>query len=259
MPSYQRQNSTGHEHIEIDLYRDFQFMPHFHRDLELFLVLEGELQVIVHGRMERAGAGCAGLVLPNQVHAYRTEEHSLTLVCPFSASYVGEFMRAMEGKSGRSTVFTASPPLMEYLKECLMGGMPDRLRAKAAFYAACAAYLEKVELARTAEAPDDPIHSLLTYVEEHYREDITLKSAARAIGYHENYLSHYFHQVVGVNFRRFLNQYRVDYACRRMAGSVRLSELALECGFQNIRCFNRAFLEITGMTPSEYRRGMPDV
>lgn len=251
---YQKINSTYADHVQIDVYTDFHFIPHLHRDLEFLLMLEGEMEVIVGGRTETAQAGDLALVLSNQIHAYHTQQHSKVLVCPFSGSYVREFVRLTEGFEGIKSVFPSDPALAGYLESCyLKKEYPDRLTLKATLYAICAKYLQCVQLKETKGANDLLLNKLLAYVEDHYRDNITIKSAARDIGYDENYLSRYFHATVGMNFRRYINQYRIEYACHFMsAGGRKIADIAMESGFQNIRSFNRAFLDSTGITPSEY-------
>lgn len=252
---YQRFNSTEHDHLQIDVYADFQFLPHLHRDLEFFYVLEGELEVAVQGRSETAGQGDLGLILPNQIHAYRTADHSRVLVCPFSGSFVGAFMREIEGMEGKRTVFPCERELGEYIQYCYIKNEPDGLMIKASLYALCAEYLKRVPLTEARAGNSDLLHRLLYYVEENYRENITVKSAAKEIGYDENYISRYFHQIIGINFRQFVNQHRVEYAFELLEHTDRkISDIALECGFQNIRSFNRAFVALIGKTPTAYQR-----
>ena len=87
-------------------------------------------------------------------------------------------------------------------------------------------------------------------MEENYRENITLNSAARAIGYNKNYLSRCFHQATGVNFRQFVNYQRVQYVSKDLQqGGRSISESALASGFQNLRSFNRAFRALMGASP----------
>ncbi len=253
---YQRDNSTGQDHIQIDIYQDFQFFPHFHRDLEFFLVLEGEIEVMVRGRTESARPGEMGLIFSNEVHTYHTPQTSRVLICPFSGSLVSSFMRETEGLTGTKTVVPCGEALAAYIISCYQDEKtPDKLTLKGSLYALCARYLQCAPLTERKKGNDELLHRLLTYVEENYRENITMKSAAKEIGYDENYLSRYFHQMVGMNFRRFVNQYRIEYACNLIEeDSMRLSDIALECGFQNIRSFNRAFMDTLGDTPSAYAR-----
>ena len=40
---YQQENSSGQAHVQIDVYTDYSYVPHLHRDLEFVLLLEGEM------------------------------------------------------------------------------------------------------------------------------------------------------------------------------------------------------------------------
>lgn len=118
---YQLDNSRSLWHVQIDLYRDFAYVPHLHRDFEFVYVLSGELEVSVAERRERAQAGDLALVLPNQVHAYRTPAASQALVCVFSGDYVSAFQREMEGRAGERSVFACPAALDGYLREGFLG------------------------------------------------------------------------------------------------------------------------------------------
>lgn len=254
---YQLDNSRSLWHVQIDLYRDFAYVPHLHRDFEFVYVLSGELEVSVAERRERAQAGDLALVLPNQVHAYRTPAASQALVCVFSGDYVSAFQREMEGCAGERSVFACPAALDGYLREGFLGvDGPDKFTLMAALYAVCAQYKRAVPAASAPRRSDELLVRLMRYVEENYREDISMKQAARALGYSENYLSRAFHTAVGMNFRQYVNQYRVQLACRlieQRRGSM--TRIAMESGFQNIRSFNRAFMRATGRTPSHYGSG----
>ena len=64
-------------------------------------------------------------------------------------------------------------------------------------------------------------------------------------------------QTTGSSFNEFVNRYRIDeFKSRMQSGAsshLTLSGLALECGFNSQATFQRAFKQITGMTPSEYQ------
>ena len=256
MPLYQLDNSTAAQHARIDLYDYFFFIPHLHKDFELAYVLEGEMEVCLRERRETARAGELALVFPNEIHAYATPHRSRVLVCVFSGDYVGAFAHETQGRRGARSVFDGTPGLRAYLEECFLSGRgADRFALTGAFYAVCAQFLREVPLAPFDAQHDDLLCRLLAYVEAHYREDISLHSAARAIGYSPNYLSRFFHAAVGMHFRRYLNQYRIQYACQLLEeGGLSVSQIALECGFQSIRSFNRAFAEQMGRTPTQARR-----
>lgn len=258
MPEYQQDNSIYHRHQRIEHYIDFHFNPHLHRDYEFILVLDGEVELGVQGRHEQIKAGQMALILSNQVHFTSTPKHSRCIVVNFSAGYVGSFAHIISGKEGTHSVFDVQASLFHYLVDTYRHvSYPDTvgpLVIKATCYAVCEAFLSSVPLIETKQMDDSILHSLLSYVEENFLENISMTTAAQFLGYGANYLSRYFHQTVGINFRQYINQCRIDYACELLKQeNIHMADVALDCGFQNVRTFNRAFKECTGTTPSDYQ------
>jgi len=63
-----------------------------------------------------------------------------------------------------------------------------------------------------------------------------------------------FLAVTGHSFVEFLNRIRVGQACSMLyASDEQITAIAQEAGFKNLANFNRHFLKVKGMTPSEYR------
>jgi AraC-like DNA-binding protein len=88
--------------------------------------------------------------------------------------------------------------------------------------------------------------------------DLTLPALAQALGIQPAHLSRIINERLGKNFFEFVNGYRVEAARQRLArpGSAgeKLIAVALESGFNSLATFNRVFKDLTGRTPSEYRR-----
>lgn len=254
---YQRDNSNRPGHIQIDLYDNFSFPIHLHGDLELAYPLSGAVRVLLRGREEAVHAGELAVILPHELHGYADCGGSRVLVCVFSADYVHSFAESIAGLRGDRSVVPCPPGLRAYLEETFFDTEdPGPLQFKAALYAACAQYRRYARFTHQSVSEDGALEKLIAYVEENYRENITLSTAARAIGYNENYLSRCFHQATGINFRRFVNYHRVQCVCRsRQSDGRTISELALASGFQNLRSFNRAFHEFLGASPREYFGG----
>jgi AraC-like DNA-binding protein len=88
--------------------------------------------------------------------------------------------------------------------------------------------------------------------------EITLPKLAQALDVPSAHLSQVLNDRLGRNFYEFINRYRVEAAQRRLAGPDsgrdKLITVALDCGFSSLATFNRVFKEISGRTPSEYRK-----
>ena len=89
--------------------------------------------------------------------------------------------------------------------------------------------------------------------------DLTIRNLAEKLGQHEYKLRQLINAFLGYrNFNDFLNQYRIAEAAKRLvhADSRRLPVLtiAMDVGYRTLRPFNKAFKEIHGVTPTEYRK-----
>lgn len=58
-----------------------------------------------------------------------------------------------------------------------------------------------------------------------------------------------------MNFSTYVNQQRIDYA-KNLLISTKLSvaEIAFESGYDSLRTFNRSFRQISGISPTDFRR-----
>lgn len=94
-------------------------------------------------------------------------------------------------------------------------------------------------------------------------EGLTIGTLANRLGAKEHNVRRAINGVLGYrNFPAFVNGYRVDEA-KRMLGDLEMMDRAIltvayDVGFASLGPFNRAFRQITGLSPSEYRRSKID-
>lgn len=110
-------------------------------------------------------------------------------------------------------------------------------------------------------AADEP-HNVATariareFVDQHYREKITLADAADKVHLSPGYLGSIFKAAVGVSFRAYLRSVRIARAKELLHDhALNLSEIAEAVGYDDLNYFSETFLDETGMRPSEYRGG----
>ena len=96
---------------------------------------------------------------------------------------------------------------------------------------------------------------MLLYINDNYREPLTLKKLADTLGASPYYLSRIFSRTIGCGFNEYINTLRIDYVKRQLRRSdAAISQIAFESGFETLHTFNRVFLSMCGMTPSRYRK-----
>lgn len=97
--------------------------------------------------------------------------------------------------------------------------------------------------------------TIVTYMEKHYQEPLSLEQLSGLISCNDQYLCRFFREIAGVSPIRYLISYRLEQACSLLARTSQpVTDIALECGFENISYFIRKFREEKGCTPREYRR-----
>ena len=92
------------------------------------------------------------------------------------------------------------------------------------------------------------------YIDLHFAEDVTLKTAADVACLEEKYFSNFFHAKTGLRFVDFVSYVRVEKAKELIEQhDTSISEVAAVVGYHNRRTFERAFKKWTGITPIEFK------
>ncbi|TDG00790.1 helix-turn-helix transcriptional regulator [Paenibacillus piri] len=93
-------------------------------------------------------------------------------------------------------------------------------------------------------------------IDEKYGEPITLQSVADELSIHPVWLSRLFKKETGQNFLDYLTEIRIEQAKVMLRDtSLKIYEIALRIGYQEIQYFGKIFKKRTGITPKEYRYG----
>jgi len=252
---YQQHNSSVPYNFDAVTYTDFTYIPHLHRDPELVCVLEGEVAATVENRTEPLREGDFALILPNQVHSFETPVKSKAKVFVFASEYVREFHKILGNRVGRNFVFRMKDEERKFLLRKLSAPAPYRLDICACMNLACSEFLKANlpdGLSERAEGREDLLHKILTYISQHYTENVTLSAMAEALGYEPHYLSRCFHRFFRKNFKQFVNEYRLQHALQLLSegdGGTSVIDVAYASGFQSVRNFNRVYRESVGTEP----------
>lgn len=234
---------------------------HFHSNIELICVLEGEIAITINGRTEVLKKGDTSAALSYDIHAYQTVGSSSAYVVIIPAVMVKSFVSQTGGCSFASP-FLHSGPHIDELLACIRGlgaaisDGENLLKAKGYAYcilsiiSAALPYGERV-VPSQATLPKRIVH----FLQSKYLEPITLDDVSAHFGYNRQYFSRFFNSYFGCGLHEYINMLRARHAAILLKESdASISQIALESGFDTHRTFNRAFLRVFGRSPGDFRK-----
>ena len=102
---------------------------------------------------------------------------------------------------------------------------------------------------------DDPMKKAMQFILQNFQDSIQIQDLLDLTNL--SYASFYpaFKKAYSMSFKDYLLSVRVGYACKLLTeGSMQISEIAYDSGFENLSNFNRQFKKIKGLTPSQFQK-----
>lgn len=266
---------TYHEDFKVwaSAYEDISFLSHWHKEIELIYIRSGKAKVCVTDQSFLAEEGDLIICDSGDIHYSNSQdmENSLEFII-FDpgvitgmyepACFISPFVKKdeLESYGLYSIVDKLFDNVSRELESC------NRYYREVVKSRLCEIWYllkrniprgnaNKPSLSRRMEQLND-FQRLLSYMEKHFSEDISLADASAMVGFSESHFSKTFKKMTGINFVTYLNMLRVEKAAECLkSSSDKVTDIALSCGFDNVRTFNRVFKDITGSTPSAFAKG----
>ena len=98
------------------------------------------------------------------------------------------------------------------------------------------------------------LREALNYIEQHYAEDVSVEDIASFCGLSRSYFGRIFNDVMGKTPQEFLRNYRITKACQLLKSTrMMVKDVGTAVGYPNQLHFSRAFKEVIGSSPREWR------
>lgn len=99
------------------------------------------------------------------------------------------------------------------------------------------------------------LKDILAYIARNYCGPITLKGCAQVAGFNPTYFSRYFKGHMGITFQEYVKKLRIDRAKWLLQADCQpVTEICYQCGYQDIKTFNKLFRQEAGMSPTQFRK-----
>jgi AraC-like DNA-binding protein/mannose-6-phosphate isomerase-like protein (cupin superfamily) len=255
---------------------------HWHDELEMVLLTQGEARFLVGKEEFPAKAGDILIVQPGVLHSASGIDKSLfefyAIMVHFEfLSSVGcddiqrkyvlpIFCKRLAYPALITAEMDREQKLTGILRSIIdiyeMGENDYELLVKAKFYEAFYHLAKYSSLyPQAADYKDSPMHSFawvrvfLQYIQENYNRHITLSDMANQAAMSEGHFCRTVKRTFGVSPVDFLNNYRLNQAVRLIESTNRnFGDISEATGFRNVNRFTATFKNVFKCTPITYRR-----
>jgi AraC-like DNA-binding protein len=254
------------------VYRIGSYHYNWHNDVELLLVLNGEVEISTNGVSRILEPDDMVLINSNMGHATLARKpDSIAMVIHIDPTFLKEYYENVEfltfdlwstKETRDNKVFVL---IRAYLSELMYCGNKKEPQQKLLFESSFYSLLHTVisnfppkEIQSAAfmlnQKKFNAIDKMMKYINKNYKKKITLDRLAKESGYNSSYVSQVFKSYLGINFYDYLTRVRLREATRELSQTEnKILDIALEHGFPDMKAFNSTFKENFGKSPKEYR------
>ncbi|AZP04572.1 AraC family transcriptional regulator [Jeotgalibaca ciconiae] len=246
--------------LQVHKTKELSFPPHLHSEIEVLVVTKGSITIINEGEMRQIHKGQTAIIFPNSIHEYVKQSSGEMVMYIVNTQIVPEFHAIFSNKLPVDFVIDTQKieTQLTEINQYFLGFRQTKaeMLSRAYLHLFFALLLNNLPLhSRPKTQAPSTVVQVIRYVSEHFTEPLDLQSVASEVGCSVYTVSRIFSHKIKIGFRNYLNQMRVDYSRRLLRETdLKIVDIALECGFETLRSFNRAFTRTYNQTPSEYRQ-----
>ena len=264
LKSYRNAQIIKDHGVRCAVNRPSEFPLHHHDYYELEIVAEGELLHECNGKSMVIGRVDVYILSPKDVHRLvpfrKTKIYNICIYTEQCSKSIARLLLDEEyPRFGRvdDDVMKELSALHSALQEELGSSNQYREARTSALTTLLASRLFEMSAAEVSLQTDQSYSTIakaMSFIEAHLANPITLEEVASASGYSRTYFSRLFKEIVGINFKDYLERERVERASSLLENEkMSITEISYSVGFNSFSSFWRAFKKLKGVSPREWR------
>lgn len=231
------------------------FPAHFHSGIEVAYTLSGVTVTSIGDRLVTAEKNSLVFFDSGEIHSIIACGRYATLIIP--EKYLAAFIAFKRGRTLETLVFRDDDlALKTFIDQLANSEGQNEVFVQGVIYEFLGKILSRAKLKTTKNKSAEGLKPVLTYLNEHYTEKITLGEVAEKFNYNKCYLSAAFNKYFKTSVTGYVNQLRLLHFIRtvRENRSMSLTVAAFDSGFNSLQNFYRVFKDSYGVSPKEYLR-----
>jgi AraC family transcriptional regulator, transcriptional activator of pobA len=251
---------------------------HWHVHMEIILMTVGEAVFVVNGRSYHAKQGDLLFINSGELHTgyskvkHQTEFvaivfHPELLASPgFDPHHGRTIARLLTGEHSLPAFVETDNPMYPHLSEPILAVIREMESREGAYeihvklqlslaFAQISRYYSQPSETKESVHPAERFKPLITYMQAHYAEKLTVDVAARMMNLSSYHFCKCFKKATGHTFGQFLQLLRIAEAERRLLETeLTVTEIAAQVGFCDINYFDKVFKKVKHCPPTDIRK-----
>ena len=248
---------------------NLQFLLHLHRECELVYITDGCLHMTIGEKEVTLHKGDLAIAFSDIPHSYHSPETCTGILLIFDPSFVPDFSNILITENPLEPYLPSQsihPDIRYNLSSICENPNGDRIRLRGNLSIILSRITEQISFADRSgnnsnnTGEKNRLHQLLAYINENFRENLSLEHVSEAIGLNKYYISHLFSEKIGSGFVQYLHSLRIEYACNLLrSNNLSVTQIAYDAGFESTSTFHRTFYKYMGITPLKYRKNQKNL
>ncbi|GAA0086248.1 helix-turn-helix domain-containing protein [Clostridium sp. CTA-7] len=257
---------VGEENIDIK--KHYYIAPHWHRSIEMTLVTKGEIRVRINNKSITVKSGNFILVNSGDVHELEKypNETGGAVILILSYDFIKKIYPNIDSVQLDINISNYKKDrLLEIfleMKDFYLNPMElDYIKINAYIHEILYILLSNYMIPKIEDYKKDYFKykerqkEILTYINDNYREDLTLDNISKHFYMSNEYFSRKFHQWFGITYKLYLSNFRIYKAYEDIINTDNnIQDIAISHGFSNVKSFISLFKQKYNMTPFKYRQ-----
>lgn len=238
--------------------------PHWHDCFEIEFIIDGTCTEVLNGVGRDVKRGDITLITPTDLHEVRNIDSLVIYNMMFAAETIDdEILNTILLKSANTFSWSLSDRdfayalnILEYADTEFHQKNKNYERFMIDTINQLLTIILRMSDTEISERKELSMRSAALYIRMNFKRNPTLEDVAQAVNLNPAYFSVKFHEIMGVSYKEYLNDIKLNFASKALKNNreMSVSEICYESGFGSLSHFHREFKEKFGCTPLEFRR-----
>ena len=224
---------------------------HFHRNIEIYGIVKGEVNVTIAGESRTLKEGQLAIINGFDSHSYEIDGEAEIFYFHIGIDYLKDFKSLYPNKRlprwllERKNNFKIISQIKEVINSKESWPELRKIGFVCTLFADIIKFYDVLDGSYITENESDIVSQVVQYIYEHYAENLTLETLSKHFFMSPKVFSRKISKSINCDLRVFVNDVRIQKAVQLLNLSENkdksVEEVAVSCGFNNMVTFYRSY------------------